>query len=272
MSNSCTILLVLLVGFCFISWKHSLIGVSDALKLAGRGLIFLGLCTWMIYIIPRMKFFFFPVSQELPEIPPPDPYKQNQENARRIQQDQHNDKASGYAERVLKPRQEASLQQKIERCYRMTGETWKLSPGFAVGGEGEEIFEDVNADESPNQGAKRRRNLKQTLNQLPTKQEVPKQKKVIVLPDEPTEDTEGAVQIALRCPGRRTIHRRFLKSWSSQFLCDWMLKAGFHPAIYSLYSSFPRTEVLTAADVSLEEAGIHTNTLLNVEEREAHKA
>lgn len=42
-------------------------GVTDALKLAGRGLIFLGICTWLIYMLPRLKSFFFPVCQELPD-------------------------------------------------------------------------------------------------------------------------------------------------------------------------------------------------------------
>lgn len=268
MSNRCVVLCVLLSGVCFISWKHSIIGVNDALKLAGRGFIFLGICTWLISIFPRLKFFFFPVTQELTDSPTPESSRLKEEQVRRTQQDLQNDKMSDYAENVLKPRQNSLLQQKTERYYRMTGETWKLSPGLPVGGDEDKICHAVDVDESPNQGARRRRKPMQTVTQDPVQEEVPKQKRVIVLPDEPSVDTEGAVKIALRFPGRRAIHRRFLKTWSSQLLLEWMMKTGYPPALYTLYMSYPRTEVQTAADMSLEEAGIHTDTLLNVEEKE----
>uniref|UniRef100_A0A9J7ZJZ2 UBX domain protein 8 n=1 Tax=Cyprinus carpio carpio TaxID=630221 RepID=A0A9J7ZJZ2_CYPCA len=268
MSNKCVVFCVLLAGFCFISWKHSLIGVKDALKLAGRGFIFLGICTWLIYMFPRLKYFFFPVCQELPDSPLLESNRQKQEQVRRVQQHQHNDKTSDYAESVIKPRQNVLLQQRMERYHRMTGETWKLSQGFPVGGEDDQVCGDAGVDENPNQGARRRRKLLQTVTHDPVQQEVPKQKKVIVLPDEPSTDTEGVVKIALRCPSGRTICRRFLKTWSSLLLLDWMMKAGYHPALYTLCTSYPRTVLIAAADVSLEEAGILTNTVLNVEEKE----
>ncbi|XP_067254540.1 UBX domain-containing protein 8 [Chanodichthys erythropterus] len=268
MSNRGVVICVLLAGFCFISWKHSLIGVTDALKLAGRGLIFLGICTWLIYMLPRLKSFFFPVCQELPDNPLHESSRLKQEQVRRIQQHQHNDKMSDYAERVLKPRQNSLLQQKMERHHRLTGETWKLSQGFPVGGEEDQMCLDVSVDENPNQGARRRRKLLQTVTRDPVQKEAPKQKKVIVLPDEPSADTEGVVKIALRCPSRRTIHRRFLKTWSSMLLLDWMMKTGYPPALYILCTSYPRKTLLMAADVSLEEAGILTDTLLHVEEKD----
>ncbi|XP_067290182.1 UBX domain-containing protein 8 [Pseudorasbora parva] len=267
-NNRYAVFCVLLAGFCFISWKHSLIGVTDALKLAGRGLIFLGICTWLIYMLPRLKSFFFPVCQELPDRPLHEPDRLRQEQVRRIQQHQHNDKMSDYAESVLKPRQNLLLQQKMERYHRMTGETWRLTEGFPVGGEEDQMFLDVNADEIPNQGARRRRKLLQTVSPNLIQKEAPKQKKVIVLPDEPSVDTKGVVKIALRCPSRRTIHRRFLKTWSSMLLLDWMMKTGYPPALYTLCTSYPRKTLLMAADVSLEQAGILTDTLLHVEEKE----
>ncbi|XP_073685675.1 UBX domain-containing protein 8 [Garra rufa] len=268
MSNRYVVCCLLLAGICFISWKHSLIGVKDALKLAGRGFIFLGICTWLIYMFPRLKSFFFPVYQELPDSPLHEPNMQKQEQVRRIQQDQHTDKTSDYAESVLKPRQNLLLQQKMERYHRMTGETWKLSQGFPVGGEEDQMCQDAVVDKNPNQGARRRRKLLQTVTQDPVRQEVPKQKKVVVLPDEPSADTEGVVKIALRCPSGRTIYRRFLKTWSSLLLHDWMMKTGYPPALYTLCTSYPRKVLVIAADMSLEEAGIFTNTVLNVEENE----
>ncbi|RXN11842.1 UBX domain-containing 8 [Labeo rohita] len=218
-------------------------GVKDVLKLAGRGFIFLGICTWLIYMFPRLKSFFCPVYQELPDSPLQEANTQKQEQVRRIQQHQHNDKTSDYAESVLKPRQNLLLQQKMERYHRMTGETWKLSQGFPVGGEEDQMCHDADVDKNPNEGARRRRKLLQTVTQDPVQQEVPKQKKVIVLPDEPSADTEG-------------------------LLSDWMMKTGYHPALYTLCTSYPRKVLVIAADMSLEEAGIHANTVLNVEENE----
>ncbi|CAM4730892.1 unnamed protein product [Leuciscus chuanchicus] len=191
MSDKFAVFLCLLGGFCFISWKHSLIGVTDALKLAGRGIIFLGICTWLIYMLPRLKSFFFPVCQDLPDSPLQESDRLRQEEARRVQQHQHNDKMSDYSERVLKPRQNSLLQQRTERHYSMTGETWRLTQGFPVGGEEDQECLDVGVDESPNQGARRRRTLLQTVTPDPARAQPPKQKKVLVLPDEPPEDAEG---------------------------------------------------------------------------------
>lgn len=47
-----------------------------------------------------------------------------------------------------------------------------------------------------------------------------------------------------------------------------MMKTGYPPALYTLCTSYPRKTLLMAADVSLEEAGILTDTLLHVEEKE----
>ncbi|XP_051973700.1 UBX domain-containing protein 8 isoform X1 [Xyrauchen texanus] len=268
MSNRWVVFCIFLAGFCFISWKHSLIGVGDALKLAGRGLIFLGIFTWLIHIFPGLKFFFFPVCQELPDSPLHESGRLKQERVRRIQQHNHNDKTSVYVETVLKPRQTSLLKQKIERNHRMSGEMWKLGQGFSVGGEENQTHDDV--DETPNERSKRKRKPLQTAAQDPVQQEVPKHKKevtVIVLPEEPSEDTDGVVKIALRCPSGRTVYRRFLKTWSSLLLLDWMKKSGYHPVLYTLCTSYPRKALLPTADVSLEEAGIFMDTVLNIESK-----
>lgn len=55
---------------------------------------------------------------------------------------------------------------------------------------------------------------------------------------------------------------------SHQLLLDWIKKSGYPPALYTLCTSYPRTPLLTAADVSLEDAGILMHTVLNVEEKD----
>ncbi|KAI7793235.1 UBX domain-containing protein 8 [Triplophysa rosa] len=266
-SNRYVVFCVLLAGVCFISWKRSLIGVKDALMLSGRGLILLAVCTLMIYMIQRLKSFFSPVCQEPSASPLHESSRLKQEQARINQQNKHNEKTSDYVEAVIKPRQNLFLQQKMERYHRMTGETWKLSQGFTVGEDESETHDDVDVNETPYQRAKRRRRL-QTAAQVTVQQDVPKEKTVIVLPDEPQPDAEGVVKIALRCPSGRTIHRRFLKTWSSLLLLDWIKKSGYPPALYTLCTSYPRKPLLTAADVSLEDAGILVDTVLNVEEKD----
>lgn len=53
-----------------------------------------------------------------------------------------------------------------------------------------------------------------------------------------------------------------------QLLLDWMKKSGYHPVLYTLCTSYPRKPLLTAADVSLEDAGILMDTVLNIEEKD----
>lgn len=48
--------------------------------------------------------------------------------------------ASTYQESVLRPRQEAQLQKKEQRFYRMTGEAWKLTQGQLLGVGAEFLF------------------------------------------------------------------------------------------------------------------------------------
>ncbi|XP_016379108.1 UBX domain-containing protein 8-like [Sinocyclocheilus rhinocerous] len=180
MSNRCVAFCVLLVGFCLISWKRSLIGVKDALKLAGCGFIFLGICTWLIYMFLRLKSFFFLLCQELLDVchlagPLHESNRLKQEQIRRIQQHQHNDKTFDYVESVLKPRQNLLLQQKMERYHHMTGETWKLSRGFPVG-EKDQMCHDAGVDKNPNQGARRRRKLPQTVTQDPVLRKCPRRR------------------------------------------------------------------------------------------------
>ncbi|KAL7847144.1 hypothetical protein SRHO_G00221240 [Serrasalmus rhombeus] len=254
--------------FCIFSWKYSVIGVQAALQLAGRGLLFLALAVWMVSCLyPKLKSFLFPAELENPVDEASSRVKQKQ--ARREQQERHVVKSSAYHEAVLKPRQEAVRRKKEEDFYRMTGETWKLSQGFTLGGEEEtEANTEEDDNKTPNQKAARRRKQLETPHQAPVQKELPKEKKIIILPDEPPENTEGVLRIALRCPSGRTLQRRFFKACSSSVLLDWLHKSGYSPAIYALYTSYPRMPLLIHSDLTMEDVGIVTNTVLNVEEKD----
>ncbi|KAL7847684.1 hypothetical protein AOLI_G00224020 [Acnodon oligacanthus] len=257
--------------FWVLSWKYSVIGVRAALQLAGRGLLFLALAAWTVSsLYPKLKSFLSPAGPAEVENPVDEASSRvKQERARRGQQERHIVKSSAYHEAVLKPRQEAVRKKKEEDFYRMTGQTWKLSEGFTLGGE-EETAANTEEDDNktPNQKAARRRKQLETPHQAPVQKELPKEKKIIVLPDEPPENTEGVLRIALRCPSGRTLQRRFFKTCSSSVLLDWLHKSGYSPTIYALYTSYPRMPLLAHSDLTMEDVGIVTNTVLNVEEKD----
>ncbi|XP_072515780.1 UBX domain-containing protein 8 [Salminus brasiliensis] len=271
---------VLVVGvlcvsvFGIFSWKFSILGVKAAFQLAGRGLLLLAVAAWMAScILPKLKSFLSPASPASPaalESPVDEGNSRvNQEQARREQQHQHVVKSSAYHEAVLKPREEAVRRKKEEDFYRMTGQTWKLSQGFSLGGEGETEASPEEGDETPNQrAARKRKQLERPHPQAPAQKELPKEKRIIVLPDEPSENAEGVVRIALRCPSGRTVQRRFLKTCSSSVLSDWLHKSGYSPTIYGLYTSFPRRPLITHPDLTIEDVGIVMDTALNVGEHD----
>ncbi|XP_021456935.1 UBX domain-containing protein 8 isoform X1 [Oncorhynchus mykiss] len=238
---------------CFVSWKHSIIDVRGAFLLVGRGLLLLGLSTLMVsYFYPRLRSLFSSNTRSTSEYSEDEEAKQRQKQAREELQEKHSEKAFSYQESVLRPRQESSMRKKEERFYRMTGETWKLTDGEQLG-EGESLGQSAQeaVDGTPNQEAVRRRKLPESATRLHPKPEVPPQKRV--------------VRVALRCPSGRTIHRRFLKSDSSSVLLDWLLKTGYHPAVYTLCTTYPRQPLVIGKDISMGDAGILTHTVLNVE-------
>ncbi|XP_045572335.1 UBX domain-containing protein 8 isoform X1 [Salmo salar] len=246
---------------CFVSWKHSIIDVRGAFLLAGRGLLLLGLSTLIVsYFYPRLRSLFSSNTPSTSEYSEDEEAKQRQKQAREELQEKHSKKVFSYQESVLRPRQESSMRKKEERFYRMTGEAWKLTDGERLG-EGESLGQSAqeDVDGTPNQEAVRRRKLP----------EVPLQKRVVVLPEEPAEDAEGVVRVALRCPSGRTIHRRFLKSDSSSVLLDWLLKTGYHPAVYTLCTAYRRQPLVIGKDISMGDAGILTHTVLHVEEKDS---
>ncbi|MBN3312480.1 UBXN8 protein, partial [Atractosteus spatula] len=262
------------LSFCCLAlWKNSNIGVRGVLLLAGRGLLVLALATWLVSAVsPRLRSLFqSPLPLVCPQVPE-DEANWERDKARKEQQEKHNEKASTYQEVVLRPRQESRLRKKEEKLYRTTGELWKLSAGQALGA-GEASDQDAGAgkepaSDTPNREAMRRRRLPETLVRVPPPPGPPRQKRVVVLPEEPPEDSEGVVTVALRCTSGRTFRRTFLKSHSSQVLLDWMVKIGYHPAIYTICTTYPRRPLNIALDISLEQAGITKNTVLNVDEKD----
>ncbi|KAL2100279.1 hypothetical protein ACEWY4_004673 [Coilia grayii] len=256
--------------FCCMSWKFSLIGVRTAFLWAGRTFLLLCFITIAVHLYPRAKAFLFPPRPEKPTGPEDAEAKLKQETARREQQAYLNQKSSHYQENVQKPKEEALLRKKEEQFYRMTGQTWRLTEGQALG-EGElSDLEDthVQDDETAQQRAVRRRKLPAMAPQEAVQQDPPLTKRVIVLPDEPSADAEGVVNVALRCPSGRTVYRRFLQSHPSSALVDWMFKSGYHPAIYEVSMPYPRRPLPVEAQRTLADVGIVRNTVLHVEEKD----
>ncbi|MCJ8742594.1 hypothetical protein PDJAM_G00083890 [Pangasius djambal] len=256
--------------FLIVSWKFSVIGVKDAVRLAGRGLLLLSVLTWMSsWLYPRLRSYLCPATPLPVEGPAEDAHSRfKQEKARREQQHQHSAKSEKYLEAVVKPRQEAVLRKAEEDFYRMTGQSWKLSQGFTLGGEEQMMANTDGDDETPNQRAARKRKELEAPNPAPVQTQLPNVKKIITLPDEPAEDANGVVKIALRCPSGRTVRRSFLKTCRSTVLLDWLHKSGYSPTLYALYTSYPRRPLLTRTDLSIEDVGIITHTTLNVEEKD----
>ncbi|XP_076140600.1 UBX domain-containing protein 8 isoform X1 [Alosa pseudoharengus] len=262
---------VAILFFCCISWKHSIVGVRDALFLAGRTFLLLCFITFASYLYPRMKALLFPPPcQEETEGPEDAEARLKQDIARREQQAKLNNKASHYQENVQKPKQEARLRKKEDNFYAMTGETWRLTEGQQLreGELGDQEDMEEQDELTAQQRAIRRRKLPAMAYQGPAKKDPPLAKRVIVLPDEPPVDAEGVVNVALRCLSGRTLKRRFLKSHPSTVLVDWMFKSGYHPTVYAICEPYPRRPLQTEEHLTLEDVGIVRNTVLNVEEKD----
>lgn len=255
--------------FCFASVKNSNMGVRGALLFAGRGVFLLGLSSWLVSVLYPWLRPSSPSPRNRREVPDEE-VKRKRDLARKEQQKKHLEKATSYEESVLRPRNEFRLRQREERFYRMTGEAWKLTQGQPLGeGESPEPqSEEEEGSDTPNRQAVRRRKLPESATRAPPQPERPVEKRVVVLPEEPPDDAEGVVRVALRCPSGRTVKRKFLKSDNSLILLDWMLKTGYHPAIYTICTSYPRSPLDVGRALTLEDAGIKMDTVLNVEEKD----
>ncbi|XP_043825812.1 UBX domain-containing protein 8 isoform X2 [Dromiciops gliroides] len=244
------------------------LGWKDIFLLGGRGLLFLAILTFIISMTAPWLTSRAPskVCSTVTE----DENKRRQKRVREEQQETLSSKSSGYLENVLKPRQEMKLRKQEERFCRMTGESWRLLEGCKLGGPEEPGLagEDGAPGDTPSRKASRRRKLPEPASRVSASPEQPRAKKVLALPEEPPETAAEVVAVALRCPDGRMFRRRFYKSCSAQVLLDWMMKVGYHSSIYTLSNSYPRRPLEVGEDQTLEDTGLTTDTVLNVEEKE----
>ncbi|XP_007532202.1 UBX domain-containing protein 8 isoform X3 [Erinaceus europaeus] len=243
------------------------LGIKDIVLLCGRIFLLLALLSLIISVTASWLNSFKSSRVYLKE--EEEKNEETQKLVREKQQEVQGEKSRRYIENVLKPHQEMKLRKLQERFYRMTDETWKLSNGHKLGGDEDLVIEDEShiSFETTSREAAKRRKLPKTLTKI-SPPEQPKQKEVLNLPEEPPETAEEVVRIALRCPSGRILRRRFLKSWSSQVLLNWMMKIGYHSSLYSLSTSFPRRLLEVEGGWSLQDIGITADTVLNVEEKE----
>ncbi|XP_016047627.1 UBX domain-containing protein 8 isoform X4 [Erinaceus europaeus] len=229
------------------------LGIKDIVLLCGRIFLLLALLSLIISVTASWLNSFKSSRVYLKE--EEEKNEETQKLVREKQQEVQGEKSRRYIENVLKPHQEMKLRKLQERFYRMTDETWKLSNGHKLGGDEDLVIEDEShiSFETTSREAAKRRKLPKTLTKI-SPPEQPKQKEV--------------VRIALRCPSGRILRRRFLKSWSSQVLLNWMMKIGYHSSLYSLSTSFPRRLLEVEGGWSLQDIGITADTVLNVEEKE----
>ncbi|XP_040181275.1 UBX domain-containing protein 8 isoform X2 [Rana temporaria] len=260
------ILCLLIISFFILLVSTSQpIGLKEIAFWGGRFILILAFVTLAINYLTPYFSSFRPASHS--QTVPQDEIDRQQEIVRKCQQDSLNKKAREYSEDVLKPREAKKLKKQEETFYRMTGQTWKLTEGHALG-EAEESEDNVDGVETANEKAIRKRKLPEHVTKPVLKAEQPQPKKVISLPEEPSELEEGVVSIALRCPSGRVFKRRFYKSYSSLVLLDWMMKIGYHPVFYTICTSIPKSYLEPRKDFTLENIGITKHTVLNVEEKD----
>ncbi|KAL5019271.1 hypothetical protein ScPMuIL_004993 [Solemya velum] len=242
-------------------------------KLIVKALLFLGFLTFImqyvgVRVIRRIKRWR--TSNKSPK----DTYdsvrerhlqSKQQEAVNKIQ-DQHDEKASSYKERILIPREDARNKKKEEEHQRFLGPAWK-GKGDKLGGE--EIDQGVKSVGSSKDAVKHRK-LPEVVTRPIVKPE-PKPvipKKVIVLPDEPAEGTADSVTVSLRTPLGGVKHRRFLQSHTVQTVLDFMTTIGHSQMMYTLATSYPRRVLSDSSNQTLSQLDFRGRVTLNIEERE----
>ncbi|XP_069598386.1 UBX domain-containing protein 8 isoform X1 [Ranitomeya imitator] len=294
-SRAPVLCLLLVSFFILLCLRSHPLGLKEIAFWMGRFILILALITFLVSVVTP---YFNTVrlsgsSQAVPQ----EENEYHQEMVRKEQQELLSKKASEYSKNVLKPRQDKKLKNLEERFYKMTGQTWKLTEGYTLGCQppsgssihpqsvspnewlGEKDFteaENSQTDsagpnshvETANEEAVRKRKLPEHVTKPLPRIEQPKPKRVIILPEEPSESEGGVVTIALRCPSGRVYRRRFYKTYSSLVLLDWMMKIGYHPVFYSICMPMPRCPLELEEDVTLENIGITRHTALNIEEKD----
>ncbi|XP_056659693.1 UBX domain-containing protein 8 isoform X3 [Monodelphis domestica] len=218
-------------------------GWKDIFLFFGRGLLFLAILTLIISVTTPWLTSQAPSKVCLTVTE--EENKRRQKQAREEQQEALCSQSSEYLKNVLKPRQEKKLREREECFFQMMGETWKSTDGYKLGGREEPGLDSENraSGDTPNKEASRRRKLPGQGGHVSVSPEQLRAKKVLLLPEEPPET-------------------------AAQVLLDWMTKAGYHSSNYTLCTSFPRRPLEVAAEQTLEDSGLVTGTVLNVEEKE----
>ncbi|KAM3938431.1 UBX domain-containing protein 8 isoform 2-T2 [Leptodactylus fuscus] len=260
--------LLLVSFFILLCLRSHPLGLKEIAFWMGRFILILALVTFIVSVVAPY-FNTVHLSGSSHSVP----QKENEhhlEMVRKEQQELLSKKACEYNENILIPRQEEKLRKLEERFYKMTGQTWKLSEGYTLGEAEDQQDNSAGPNdrvETANEEAIRKRKLPENVTK-PLPQCEPKPKRVITLPEEPSETEEGVVIIALRCPSGRVYRRRFYKSCSSLVLLDWMMKIGYHPVFYSVCTPLPRCHLELKENVTLENIGLTRHTALNIEEKD----
>ena len=189
--------------------------------------------------------------------------KEQEAFTEKIQQDFHT-KAEAYKKKILIPREEAKKRQKEEEYYRFLGPAWK-GKGEALGGEvrhGDDEVRLHRLEENINE---------EFLQQVHNEQEREakrKQRKKIVLPDEPDQNEADCLQIILRSPLGQIHSRRFLCSNKLQVIFDYITTLGFNQRRYTIATTYPRQLLTEERELTLSELEFSKRTTLNIEEIE----
>ncbi|KAI0223569.1 hypothetical protein LSAT2_025258 [Lamellibrachia satsuma] len=194
-----------------------------------------------------------------------DRLKQQEQLERTRIQKEHEKKAEAYTERILKPRRDAKREEQEQKLTRFSGPAWKGAAQALGGGT-------RTRDGSSHEAALLRQLPEEIISPPRPIAPQPRQKtaapKPIVLPEEPEEGATDAVSIVLRTFQGRRHTRRFKTSDTVQTLLDYMTTVGYHQKVYTLMKSFPRRNLSDDLSHTLDELGLTSSLVLNVEERD----
>lgn len=208
-------------------------------------------------------------TDERPE-PVSEERRRKQQSIHQELQEKHQAKADSYRERILGPREEAKKKQKEEEFYRFLGPAWK-GKGQALGSDEDQRVEQEELDEfeqdlNPREMAAVRRRIQKPMPQPAKPPEKPK--RVITLPEEPSEDDPESVLVLLRSPIQTVYQRRFRHADTVQTLLDFMTVSGFTQTFNTLCTSYPRHDLAHDTHLSLHDLGFTRRVTLNIEEKD----
>ncbi|XP_076459832.1 uncharacterized protein LOC143292980 isoform X2 [Babylonia areolata] len=243
----------------------------------GRGILGLAVITFFLqWVLPRLKKWYSQhASQSLSTVRTDgssvsDVQMAKQDSIHQELQEKHQAKVASFKERILQPRAEAKKQQKEEEFYRFLGPAWK-GRGQILGSVEEQQPEQEELDQfekdlNPREIAALRRRI-QTPAPQPAKPP-PKPKRVITLPEEPSEDDPERVLVMLRSPIQTVCQRCFRHTDTVQTLLDFMTVSGFTQTFNTLCTSFPRHDLAQDTNLTLQDLGFIGGVTLNIEEKD----